>query len=108
MNAEKTDQRTQPIRDHLYASVSQHLNVTYVLLSPTFGMHQYTADYANRFTAGATLITTTTYPATPYLDHVKVHTPIATHNTGFRPNAIGPFLRLFVRDRVENLNVSMF
>ena len=24
------------------------LTITYVLLSPTFGMHQYTADLANR------------------------------------------------------------
>ncbi len=26
------------------------MNITYVLLSPTFGMHQYTADLANRVT----------------------------------------------------------
>jgi hypothetical protein len=28
------------------------MNLTYVLLSPTFGMHQYTADLANRAGVG--------------------------------------------------------
>ena len=28
------------------------MNITYVLLSPTFGMHQYTADLANRAAQG--------------------------------------------------------
>ena len=28
--------------------LSSHMQLTYILLSPTFGMHQYTADLANR------------------------------------------------------------
>ncbi|GEM_PF-499441 len=73
------------------------MNITYVLLSPTFGMHQYTADLANRAAAGAfepanvstsqrsnvRLITTTTLPRDRYSPAVQVVTPVTTHGTGF-------------------------
>ena len=67
------------------------LRLCYVLLSPTFGMHQYTADYANRMAAAGNevhLITTSTYPADRYAPDVVVHTPITTHNTGFAPTVL--------------------
>ncbi len=67
------------------------LRLCYVLLSPTFGMHQYTADYANRMAAAGHdvhLVTTTTYPADRYAPNITVHTPITTHNTGFNLAAL--------------------
>lgn len=67
--------------------------IAYVLLSPTFGMHQYTADLANRFANGGDrgekasevvgVITTTTTPRDRYAPNVSLVTPITTHNTGF-------------------------
>lgn len=68
------------------------LTITYVLLSPTFGMHQYTADLANRGErwnvrtrerANVDLITTATLPRDRYDPAVAIHTPITTHGTGF-------------------------
>jgi glycosyltransferase involved in cell wall biosynthesis len=83
-------------------------SITYVLLSPTFGMHQYTADLANRavqeseikdrgagirgrgaadgpLAAGhaVQLVTTTTLPRDRYSLAVEVRTPVTTHGTGF-------------------------
>ncbi len=61
------------------------MRIAYILLSPTFGMHQYTADYANRFAlAGHAvhLITTSHLPRDRYATAVAIHTPIATTNTG--------------------------
>jgi glycosyltransferase involved in cell wall biosynthesis len=65
---------------------SQPLHVTYVLLSPTFGMHQYTADLANRMAAAGhhvRLVTTTGYPQDRYAPAVDVHTPLTATTTGF-------------------------
>ena len=67
--------------------------LAYVLLSPTFGMHQYTADLANRALAGdlgpglthVDLITTSTWIADRYHPGLRVHTPITSHSTGFSP-----------------------
>ena len=67
------------------------MRLCYVLLSPTFGMHQYTADYANRMAEAGHdihLITTTTYPADRYAPNITIHTPITTHNTGFNLDAL--------------------
>ena len=60
------------------------MRLVYVLLSPTFGMHQYTADYANRLalTHNTHLVTTANFPADRYAPAVQVHTPLTTHNTG--------------------------
>jgi glycosyltransferase involved in cell wall biosynthesis len=71
------------------------VRIVYVLLSPTFGMHQYTADLANRFACGhgagylepaldeALLVTTAGYPADRYSPAVEVHTLLHTTGTGF-------------------------
>ena len=80
------------------------MRLAYVLLSPTFGMHQYTADLANRaarmgswkLEAGSSgdpafgvrqpaihLVTTTTLPRDRYSPAVEIHTPVTTHGTGF-------------------------
>ena len=62
------------------------MRICYLLLSPTFGMHQYTADLANRM-AGAghevVLVTSASLPRDRYAADVDVRTPIATSNTGF-------------------------
>jgi len=82
------------------------MRLTYAILSPTFGMHQYTADLANRAARGwfkvagssspdaagmseklaseaVAVITTTTLPRDRYDARVEIHTPITTHGTGF-------------------------
>ncbi len=82
------------------------MNITYVLLSPTFGMHQYTADLANRAErwsaaggeragdGGQTankragghrvrLITTANLPRDRYSPAVQIETPVTTRGTGF-------------------------
>lgn len=61
------------------------MRIAYILLSPTFGMHQYTADYANRFVQAGHdvhLITTSHLPRDRYATAVAIHTPVATTNTG--------------------------
>ena len=63
------------------------MRIVYVLLSPTFGMHQYTADLVNRLAEqghDAALVTTTTLVRDRYSPAVRVVTPITTHSTGFR------------------------
>ncbi|HRX04503.1 MAG TPA: glycosyltransferase family 4 protein [Anaerolineae bacterium] len=62
------------------------MRIVYVLLSPTFGMHQYTADLANRMAGqghDTVLVTATTFARDRYSPAVQVITPITTHNTGF-------------------------
>jgi glycosyltransferase involved in cell wall biosynthesis len=62
------------------------MHICYLLLSPTFGMHQYTADYANRMVQAGhkiTLVTTAYYPGHRYLPSVEVSKPVAVQNTGF-------------------------
>ncbi|MCL4294793.1 MAG: glycosyltransferase family 4 protein [Anaerolineae bacterium] len=74
------------------------MRLCYVLLSPTFGMHQYTADLANRMAQAGYethLVTTARYPRDRYLPAVAVHTPINTRNTGFSPDGLR--LRAFPR-----------
>ncbi len=61
------------------------MRIVYVLLSPTFGMHQYTADIANRMVCDGCdvhLVTTTHLPRDRYAANVTIHTPVATTNTG--------------------------
>jgi glycosyltransferase involved in cell wall biosynthesis len=67
--------------------------ITYVLLSPTFGMHQYTADLANRAVEGrfsahdrpeaVQVVTTANAPRDRYCPGVELVTPVTTHGTGF-------------------------
>jgi glycosyltransferase involved in cell wall biosynthesis len=67
------------------------MRICYVLLSPTFGMHQYTADLANRMAQAGEdvhLVTTARYPCDRYLPAVTVHTPVNTRNTGFSPSGL--------------------
>jgi glycosyltransferase involved in cell wall biosynthesis len=85
------------------------VRVIYVLLSPTFGMHQYTADLANRIAdilpggycqstladweirnprsptrnTEVVLVTTSTHPPGRYGSKVRIETPITSHGTGF-------------------------
>lgn len=62
------------------------MRIAYVLLSSTFGMHQYTADLADRIVQlghEAHLITTTHLPRDRYAAGVNLHTPIDTAGTGF-------------------------
>jgi glycosyltransferase involved in cell wall biosynthesis len=62
------------------------MRICYALLSPTFGMHQYTADLANRLASAGHdvhLMTTTSVPRDRYTSAVAIHTPVATTNTGF-------------------------
>lgn len=76
------------------------MRIVYVLLSPTFGMHQYTADLANRVPAGlwpvagrfardeAILVTTAGYPADRYSPAVRVETSLQTTGTGLAPEGL--------------------
>ena len=62
------------------------MRICYVLLSPTFGMHQYTADLANRMAQAGHdvhLLTTTRFPRDRYAPTITIHTPLTTTNTGF-------------------------
>lgn len=62
------------------------MRIAYVLLSSTFGMHQYTADLAHEMVRAGHdvhLVTTSRYPADRYGAGVRVHTPLTTEGTGF-------------------------
>ena len=66
------------------------MQICYILLSPTFGMHQYTADLANRMVQAGhqvSLVTTKNYPRDRYLTDVCVRTPVDAQNTGFSADA---------------------
>ncbi len=61
------------------------MRIVYVLLSPTFGMHQYTAHYANMLAADGHdvhLVTTSQAVRDRYATAVTIHTPINNSNTG--------------------------
>jgi alpha-maltose-1-phosphate synthase len=67
------------------------MRICYVLLSPTFGMHQYTADLANRMVRAGhqvSLVTTRRYARDRYLPEVQVLTPVDTQDTGFSTDAL--------------------
>ena len=77
------------------------MRLCYVLLSPTWGMHQYTADLANRMAAAGHevhLVSTRLLPRDRYSPQVTLHTPVTIKNTGFSPAglaawALRPILR---------------
>jgi glycosyltransferase involved in cell wall biosynthesis len=78
------------------------MRLIYLLLSPTFGMHQYTADLANRLAAEpgmeVHLVTTAFLPRDRYSPAVRIHTPIATRGTGFSTEGLDlPALRRVLR-----------
>lgn len=60
------------------------MRIVYVLLSPTFGMHQYTADLANRLVTehDIYLVTTTKLPYDRYCPTIEIHTPLTSTGTG--------------------------
>lgn len=61
------------------------MRLVYVLLSPTFGMHQYTAHYANMLAAHGHevhLVTTGQAVRDRYATAVTIHTPINNRSTG--------------------------
>lgn len=61
------------------------MRICYALLSPTFEMHQYTADLANRLAQAGHdvhLVTTSGAPLDRYISAVTVHTPIDTTDAG--------------------------
>jgi len=66
------------------------MRLTYLLLSPTFGMHQYTADLANRMagTFDVQLVTGQRYPQDRYGPAVTVLTPADLPNTGLSPSSL--------------------
>lgn len=81
------------------------MRICYVLLSPTFGMHQYTADLANRMAAdghAVTLVTTTLLPRDRYAPSVNLQTPITLNNTGFSRQG----LNYRQQERIVNTIVS--
>lgn len=63
------------------------MRIIYVLLSPTFGMHQYTADLANRLAGDGRydvhLVSTSTLVRDRYSPDVAIHTPVTMQSTGF-------------------------
>ena len=67
------------------------MRICYVLLSPTFGMHQYTSDLANRMAQSGhdvSLVTTSHCPRDRYLPEVRVYNPVDTQDTGFSADAL--------------------
>lgn len=67
------------------------MRICYVLLSATFGMHQYSADLANRMAddgCDVHLVTTIHAPRDRYSPTVTLHTPIRTTTTGFSLEAL--------------------
>jgi glycosyltransferase involved in cell wall biosynthesis len=66
------------------------MRLCYILLSPTFGMHQYTADLANRMATEheVHLLTSRHAPGDRYGPAVTLHRPVAFHNTGLSPQTL--------------------
>jgi alpha-maltose-1-phosphate synthase len=62
------------------------MRLCYILLSPTWGMHQYTADLANRMAAAGHsvhVVTCRRAPRDRYGPDVVLHTPVDTRDRGF-------------------------
>lgn len=69
------------------------MRIIYLLLSPTYGMHQYTADLANHQADqghDVHLVTTVRAPRPPYAPAVHIHTPVDTTTTGFARDGLRP------------------
>ncbi|MBN1657073.1 MAG: glycosyltransferase family 4 protein [Anaerolineae bacterium] len=74
------------------------MRICYILLSSTFGMHQYTAGLANRMVEAGHdvhLITTEHLVRDRYAPEVTLHTPVAERGSGLGPGAPRP--RAFCR-----------
>lgn len=69
------------------------MKLCYVLPSPTFGMHQYTADLANRMSAAGhevALVTTSQMPSGRYAPEIQIVTPVDYRSTGFSLEGVNP------------------
>lgn len=66
------------------------MRIAYLLLSPTFGIHQYAADLANRAARQHEihLVTTTNAPRDRYDPSLQIHTPLTTTNSGLSPESL--------------------
>lgn len=67
------------------------MRICYVLLSPTWGMHQYTADLANRQSdegCEVQCVTTRSALRDRYSPHVTLHTPVANRSSGFSAEGV--------------------
>jgi glycosyltransferase involved in cell wall biosynthesis len=81
------------------------MRIVYLLLSPTFGMHQYTADLANRMaeTDEVFLVTTSNFPKDRYSPAITMVTPVATKNTGMSIDGLRISQLGAIRGAVEGL-----
>ncbi|MDX1687344.1 MAG: glycosyltransferase family 4 protein [Candidatus Promineifilaceae bacterium] len=72
------------------SDVELKMRLCYLLLSPTFGMHQYTADLANRMAPGRDvhLVTTAQAPRDRYRPAVTIHTPLTAGDTGLSAGGV--------------------
>lgn len=83
------------------------MRIVYLLLSPTFGMHQYTADLANRMAAAGhavSVITTAHAPQQAYSPQVRLVTPLAARTTGFSRDGLHLAAWRRVRQALAALN----
>ena len=90
-----------------------------MLLSPTYGMHLYTADLARTAvregkrkkeegrSAGVRVVTTSTAPRGVYGDGVEVLTPVATHGTGFSREGMNVAAYRHLQSSILNLQSSI-
>ncbi|MGH2536724.1 MAG: glycosyltransferase [Candidatus Promineifilaceae bacterium] len=86
------------------------MRLVYVLLSPTYGMHAYTADYANRAAAAGhsvELVTTRSYPAGLYDPAVSVHPLAAFSNTGLSAESLSLWRWLPLKERIVSLRPEL-
>lgn len=81
------------------------MRLVYILLSPTFGMHQYTAHLANQMLGSGdiSLITTRHYPSDRYLPGVNIVCPIDTSDSGLSTESMKLNQLLAVKAKVEEL-----
>ena len=84
------------------------MRLCYVLLSPTGGMHQYTADLANRMVVDheVHLVTTSHALRDRYAPQIAMHSPTAVGDTGFSLRAAGqaPVAVRHIASRIRSLN----
>ena len=82
------------------------MHIAYLCPSPTFGMHQYTADLANRMVQrGHTVevVASAHLPAGRYAAGVTIRTPIANRTTGFSAEALDRAAYRAVHDALRAL-----
>lgn len=82
------------------------MRLVYILLSPTFGMHQYTADLANRMVEenDVFLVTTVGYPRDRYSPAIPVRTSHAAHDSGLSLQGLRNMRLAAVKSALEDLH----